>query len=138
MGYRRELKRYVLKFEDEEFSGFECVCGSLSVDEFLELNALAGEMMSSNPDVEEVGRLFNLLSEKIVRWNLEDDEGKPIAHGPEDLRAQDIDFIVAILMAWLDGMSVVPGPLPNDSSSGGTSLDAMTTELANMSRSRPS
>ena len=136
MGYKRKVKHYVLQFEDDELEEFECVCGSLSVDEFIEITGLAGRLTARDTETDEVQRLFDILAEKIIRWNLEDDDDKPVPHDAETLRKQDFDFIMAIQMAWMSAMADIAPPLPDGSSNGGTSQDRITTALASMSRSQ--
>lgn len=138
MGYKRRPKQYRLKFEGEEYEGLTVLMTSLSVDEFIGVTELANKLISNEQDAGDVGRLFDVMAEKIIEWNLEEDDGRPVPHTPEQLRKEDFDFIMAIQMSWMGAMASVPGPLPNGSSSGATSPEDMTTELEKLSRSLPS
>ncbi len=137
MGYRRKPREYHLKFEDDEFDGLIVKCGSLSVDEFIEITTLATRLQATTAESDDVARMFDILADKIIEWNLEDDDGKPVGHTPADLRAQDFDFIMTIQMSWMTAMAKVPNPLLSGSNNGGTTQEAITASLANLSRSLP-
>jgi hypothetical protein len=136
MGYKRKAREYRLRFEGDEYDGFECTMGSLSVDEFLEMSSLAMGMQSLDSKPADINRLFDLTAEKIISWNLEDDEGKPVLADPEHLRAQDFPFVMTIQTSWMNAMAQVPGPLLNALNNGGTTPEDIATRLASLSQSR--
>jgi len=138
MGYKRKPRQYKLKFQGDEYEGFECLMGSLSVDEFIEMTNLAMRFQNSQAGNEDVGRMFEIVANQIISWNLEDDEGKPIIPDAPNLRAQDFDFVMTIQMSWMNAMASVPAPLLSGSDNGRTTPEDMTTALANLSRSQAS
>jgi hypothetical protein len=136
MGFKKKPRHYRLTFQDEDLEGFECTMAGLTVDEFLSITALA-DTITGESSQEDAGRFFEIMAEKIISWNLEDEDDNPIGHSPADIRAQDFDFMMTIQMAWLGAMASVPGPLLNGSANGGTIPEGITQTLASLSRSLP-
>lgn len=64
------------------------------------------------------------LATRIVSWNLEDDDGKPIPATPEGLRQVDTSLVSALKNAWVQSITGVhdADPLPQSSPSGEPSL----------------
>jgi hypothetical protein len=135
MGYQRKPKQYRLKFEDPDMEGFVCLAKSVSVDEFVMLTQLAGDMTGGRNS--DLGQVFDLLAASIVEWNLEDEAGEPLKPTAEVIRAQDIDFTMAILMGWMDAIASVPSPLPGGSPNGGIPPEELRLGLASLSQSLP-
>jgi hypothetical protein len=124
MGYRREPKMYRLQFEDPEFDGLEVMVRSLPVGEFLALGRLQGAIDKDDPDINEVEKLFKVFADKLVGWNLEDQAGTKVAANLNGLKSQDLDFVLAIIGAWVNAMGGVSPELGKGSTSGANSLVA--------------
>jgi hypothetical protein len=121
MGFKREPRLYRLKFEDPELDGFECLMRSLSIREFRHLAGLAAVMQKQGEETEQaITDLFGMVAGKLQDWNLEDDDG-PVPADLDGIEAQDVDFVLEIVMAWMEAIAGVPSPLPGTSPSGGTS-----------------
>ena len=86
---------------------------------------------------ENIEAQFTTLAGSMVSWNLDDDDGKPISCDYEGLRVQDFDFVMKIMLGWMQAISSVPESLGKDSNSGGTSPEA-SLGLASVSRSQAS
>jgi hypothetical protein len=84
----------------------------------------------------DLGQVFDLLAASIVEWNLEDEAGEPLKPTAEVIRAQDIDFTLAVLMGWMDAIASVPSPLPGSSPNGGIP-PGVSAQLASLSQSLP-
>lgn len=146
MGFKRS-KVFVLAFEGEEFEGLEVKARGATVASMLGavdlLNTFGDEKASaaklSASDLAEVGRLFRVLAgcpaecldqheelppgqehylNRLVSWNLEEDDGTPVPADYHGLMSQDIDFAIELVMAWLDGVLGTPGPLEPSSNDG--------------------
>lgn len=149
MGYMREPKQYKLKFANPEYDGFECSLKALNLDDFLYLTRKAQEkgaqgQVSPRP-------MLAMLAANLVGWNLEDEHGPVPAvlaqcvtsalevpenghcatHAEDDKRcpvtgllAQDLEFAMDIIGAWMEAMGGVSGPLRTASSDGTPSLEA--------------
>ena len=111
-GYRRQPKTYVLKFE--EYPGLEVAARSVSVEELLNVLKLADKMTSA-PGEKDVKELFEWFADRLIGWNLEDEDGKPVPGTVAGLLAQDFEFAMAVVMAWVK--AVTPGK-PGTSSNG--------------------
>ncbi len=129
--YERPPKRYVLKFEDHP--GLEVVMKGLPVGEFLELAQMAGRLQGRNllalsgeelaGAIEATDGLFAKFAAALVSWNL-DENGQPVPATVDGVRSQDLDFILELLLAWMDAVVAVDTPLPQPANGQGTSLEA--------------
>jgi len=114
MGYRRESRRITLDFADPEFNGLEVVTRSVPLGTFL-------AMLDSSSDSAKTAQLFQDFAENaLIEWNLEDDNG-PVPPTLAGMKAQDTDFMLSIVKAWLDAIGTASAPLVGASSNGGTS-----------------
>ena len=135
MGYKKEATLYRLKFQDPGFGGFECVMKSLTIKQFKKLASMSDELKSGAEGAEDaLDNLFGTMAKKLVSWNLEDEDGNPVPATAEGIEDQELDFILQILMAWMDGVAGVTKGLGKDSNSGETSLEEQL-QLASLSTS---
>ena len=125
MGYRREPTIYHLTFT--AYPGLEVDAKSVSVDEYLKVAALADEMQA-RPDEKQVQELFAWFAKRLVRWNLEDEDGKPVPPTVKGLMSQELPFVMSIVMAWVNKVVGVPAPLRNASGAGAPSPGANPVE----------
>ncbi|TDC47637.1 hypothetical protein E1281_25895 [Actinomadura sp. KC345] len=113
MGYRRKAKLITLKFADPEYIGFECVVKSLPVKQFLKLAAL-----QDSEEVEAVEALLQMFTRALVRWNLEDDDGRPVPTTYDAVAELDFDFVMDLIDRWTAAMGGVDEDLGKGSTSG--------------------
>lgn len=114
MGYRREARIYKLNFADPEFHGLEVRAKSCPTGVFLEMSTLHEIQIPIKPaDEAKVYRLFDHFSKALVSWNLEDDAGSPVPADLHGIYTQDLEFILAIMLAWMDAVGGVSTPFPN-------------------------
>lgn len=121
MGYKRN-RTVDLKFGPDtgEMAGFEISLRRLSVEETLDISELA-DIPDDTPIHEQkklVRELTDRVAEKIVSWNLDDDNDQPIPPSGTALRAEDLAFVQEIVTAWLDAIGSVSAPLAQTSSAG--------------------
>ena len=136
--FRRERKLYQLNFEDPELDGFECVMSGVSLERFVDITALAAELETPEGRTKEnIEAQFTTLAGSMVSWNLDDDDGKPISCDYEGLRVQDFDFVMKIMLGWMQALASVPKDSNSDSPSGEISPE-QSLGLASVSRSRAS
>lgn len=119
-GYKRELKLYRLRFEDPDMAGLEVVAKSLRLREFLDMNALAGDIQSE-ADAEKMYRRFG---DALVEWNLLDENDEPVPATYEGLADQELDFVLDIIRAWQQAIAGVDPTSPAGLNSGGISPEA--------------
>lgn len=117
MGYKRNPKIYKLVFDDTtDYPGLEVQVRTLTMGQ---LYRALGEGKGA--------RNFDLLCDRIVSWNLEDEvTGEPVPVTREALEAEDDDLIGAVINRWLAEVMGVPAPLESGSGSGGTSVAEST------------
>jgi hypothetical protein len=116
MGFTRARKKYRLKFEDPELEGFEVVMGSLSIGEFTDLTG----MVDGQQSAEGVTALLEKFAGSIDSWNLEDEKGTPVPATFDGVKTQDLDFIMAIVVAWMDAIAGVDPTLRASANGTGT------------------
>jgi hypothetical protein len=119
-GYKRKSKNYVLAFEDPEMDGLEVKVKSLSVGKVREFLA------KSRANEVDVDGTFDDFEKALLSWNLLDDDDQPVPTNREGIDGQDVDFIMAIVTAWMETITGVPDadPLGGRSNSGEPSLVA--------------
>ncbi|TVZ96525.1 hypothetical protein [Streptomyces sp. BK340] len=115
MGYKRNPKVYHLKFEGE-YDGLEVRVRSLSM----------GQLIAARTDNDDGGRdgteaMVELLAERLVDWNLEDEDGAPVPPTLDAIKGEDHDMIMAIITQWTNAVAGVPAPLEQPSPAGETS-----------------
>lgn len=118
MGYRRQPKVFRLTFEDEP--ELEVYVRSAPLGQILGLlefaKALGGDFKPE--DVERLDELFAAFVSCLKEWNLEDEDGTPIPATIDGLKSQDMDFVLELIMAWMEAVVSVSAPLKRKSSSG--------------------
>lgn len=126
MGYKRNPKIYKLIFgDDTDYAGLEVQVRTINLGQLLE--ARTGTSSDTSKDVLQAN--VELLAERIVSWNLEDEDGTPVPPTFEAMLAEDDDLIIAIINRWQAAVSGVPDPLPESSPSGEPSLvESIPTE----------
>jgi len=136
MGYRRSPKAYRLKFEDPDLAGLEVTARSLPLGDFLKVAELAGT--GAGNGMKSAGQLFAAFASALVEWNLEDDDGQPVPATLEGVHSQELDFMMTVVMAWIQAMSAVDTPLPGGSPNGVPSALAPSLPMEPRSPNPPS
>jgi hypothetical protein len=127
MGFVRKRTVYKLVWDPpHELAGLEVRVTGASVGEMLDMAALADaddEVKAARSD-----EAFTRFAEALVSWNLETevlDEGGvttvPVPATLDGVRAQDLDFVLELIQAWMRAIVDVPPPLPDASTPGGSS-----------------
>jgi hypothetical protein len=126
VGYKRNPKIYRLTFDETtDWPGLEVQVRTLTMGQLV--SVWSGEGGSS-------ARTFELFIDRLVGWNLEDEDGHPVPVTREAVEAEDDDMVVAIQKRWTDAVLGVPAPLGGDSSSGVTSVaESVLTEIPSQS-----
>lgn len=118
MGYKRNPKIYKLKFgEDTDYAGLEVHVRGMTT----------GQVIAAKTGKDEDGKgplesMLDLLADRIVSWNLEDENGVPVPATRDAFLNEDEDMIAAIINHWMEAAAGVPDPLPQSSPSGEPSL----------------
>lgn len=126
MSYVRKSKVFKLTFEDPELNGLVVRVRSVPLGRLLKLVKVVGldaENLKAD-DLEMVDEILVMFSKALVGWNLEneDDDGvrSEVPATYEGVQSQDLDFVITIVSAWVEGMAGVSAPLAQRSSGGAT------------------
>jgi hypothetical protein len=140
-GYRRgeRAKTYRLTFADEQYEGLEIKVRSTSMEGLLDVAQLGGldKGNVSAADLVKLRPLFERFVSCVVSWNLEDDHGAPVPVTVEAFTAQDADFVMDTVLAWLEALVGAPGPLGGKSNAG-AQFPAGSIPMETLSQSQPS
>jgi hypothetical protein len=120
MGYRHKPQQIEVKFaEGHVYHGCEVVLRRLTLGEYLDITGLG------DVDGLTVAHQLRGMSDKLIAWNLEDEQGNPIPATADAVIGQDFDLMSTILAAWLDALrGGVSAPLEQTSPDGEPSLEA--------------
>lgn len=112
MGFRVRPKTYRLKFDGEEFDGLEIDIRSMTIREWERMMAPAADL-PDGPDASfaerEAARKaavarsdenLALFAARVVRWNLEDDDGNPLPVTLEAVKGLERSFVAELITAW--------------------------------------
>ena len=119
MGYRPKQKIYTLEFEDPEFEGLEVRIRGLNTGQVMDIDAARASGSEAA-----IVTMLKLMADRLVDWNVEDDDGKPVPTTFEGVRSLDVDFNWAVIDAWQNAAAGVKAPLDEPSTSGEPSLVA--------------
>lgn len=124
-GFERAPKLIALQWgEDTELHGLEVTLKELSVDGYLSMQRLSGEiarMEAGDGTAEELAQLpdkadrfFGEFAAGLHSWNLTAG-GQPVPADRAGVGAQGLSFILMLAMRWMGAMGSVDTPLPNGS-----------------------
>lgn len=113
-GYKRNRKIYKLVFDEStDYPGLEVQVRTLSLGQLLDARSRAD-------DEDGTKRMVDLFAERLISWNLEDEDEQAVPATLDGIRDQDDDLILALIARWQEAMRGVPAPLDGASSSGAT------------------
>lgn len=138
MGFRPEPKQYRLKFiDDEHLAGLEVVMGSVSVGEYNKMMRFGMVLGLNEEAIQANDWIIELFVSRLVSWNLEDEEGKPVPANEEGVLGQERWIIAKVLTAWQMSLVQISDPLVPPSQNGGQS-EEKSLNLGDSSESLPS
>lgn len=120
MGYVRKTPVIKLMFDDEEYEGLEIRMESMPLGEFLEIDKL-----SQDDGHDAFRKMIEQLASHLRDWNLEEENGTPVPANLEGLKKQDLVFVRAIVNGYRGALFGVGNPLPQKSSNGDQSQEAL-------------
>lgn len=116
MGF--QVKTYKLVWPEESiWHGLEVRMRGQTIGELEDISKLSGAK-----GIEAVKPVLDILSEALLSWNLENEDGTPIP--VSEFRSQDSTMLLAIVNAWTGVVGDVPAPLSTISSDGEKSEEA--------------
>lgn len=119
-GWQPDETVFRLMFKDPKYSGLVVDMRPIEVGEFLDI----AEMSDINPqrmraeDLPKMARLFGIIAEGIIEWNMLDRKGEPVPATLEGVRRQDLTLMMALAESWMSAVGDVPAPLEQPSPAG--------------------
>lgn len=136
MGYVRKVRPVKLIFDDEEYAGLEIRMKPMPLGEFLGLYDQVHEI----EDDDKSGSFESVIrgtADKLVGWNLENEDGTPVPATFEGLLEQDLVFVRDIISGYKSALFGVDSPLSQDSNSG-SQLEEVSIPMEILSESHAS
>lgn len=120
MGYKPKQKIYHLDFAGTEIEGLKVSIRGLNTGQYMDLFEAKVEAEGGG----ETSKLLTIMASRLMDWNVEDDDDRPVPPTLDGIKTQDLDFNLAIVNAWTTAMAGVAAPLEQPSTSGESSLEA--------------
>ncbi len=112
MGWKRST--LLLEFVGDEFDGLEVRTKRFVIDDLLLLDSWYG-----TPGTELLEQVTEMLAERIISWNFEDEHDQPVEISPKGLRSHvDGPFFRELIAAVRRASSGVAAPLETPSNDG--------------------
>lgn len=119
MGYETPI--YPVSFDEgHPYHGLEARFRGISVKETKILMRGSSIKDGDSETDEATDQLIKVFSDGIVDWNLEL-RGQPVPTDRESVADQDYGIVIALVKAWVTGVTGVPGPLGRPSNGGSPS-----------------
>jgi hypothetical protein len=119
---------YRLVFENKHpsLTGVIARMRGLSIRQFLDVQRLAslaeqrsaGGAAATEQVLEAVVELAKVVGERLIDWNIDDEDGRPVPADADGVLALDPESFTALIEEWLDAVAGVPVPLAGTSSDG--------------------
>lgn len=124
MGFTPPTSVYTLDFpEGDELHGLTVEARSVSVGTFLRLARLQDTASEGGLEaLAAVDELFDAFGKALRSWDLQDDDGQDVPATADGLRTLELRHAMAVITAWMGGMSQAPAPLDETSTGGGPSV----------------
>ncbi len=107
---RRPGRLRLITIDDpsSDLDGLQMLTRSVSLDVMTRVTGavqFAGRKNYSTTDMAEILDLFGAFAESIQQWNMtEDDDETPVPCTVDGLRSLEIEYVMQILMAWMQGL----------------------------------
>ena len=100
MGFRPKREPFKLDFSGTEYEGLEVTARPVPMSVMLDVLAVVG--------ANEPGSLRQMavtFAYALDSWNVEDDDGQPVAADLDGLQSQDTALVLAVIKAWIAAMA---------------------------------
>lgn len=118
MGYKHKMPRIHIDFEEgHDYHGCEVVLRRLTLGEWLSITGMGAD----GATYRHVGDQLRTMADRLISWNLEEEDGTPVPTTQEAVLAQDQALMLAILDGWIGKLNKeaeVPTPLEPSSPAG--------------------
>ena len=105
MGHKIKRKVFALQFEGhEDLDGATVRVRSVSLGKLFEVAGQAEQARDGKFKLDDVRALFELFTDRLDSWDLEDEDGTPIEQDMDGLLSLDPDVALEIVLTWFDVM----------------------------------
>jgi hypothetical protein len=138
MGYVRPTIKLVFDEDTGDMAGLEVRLRRPSIDQALQVTSLdhltskSGSLTTD--DRATIDEIFNTLGPLLIGWNLEEEDGTSVPATAEELRKQDVGFVLALIGEWMKASVGVSVPLGRRST-GGSQSEALSIPMDVLSES---
>ena len=103
MGFRPKRTPFSLDFSGTEYEGLEVTVRPVSL-------SVTMDMVTAcvTPTPATMRQLAATFTYALESWNLEGDDGEPVAADADSLMSQDGRFVNAVIAKWIEAMSASP------------------------------
>lgn len=100
MGFRPKRTPFKLDFSGTEYEGLEITVRPVPMTVMLDVAAACAA-----PDAATMRHVAATFAYALESWNLEDDDGQPVAADPDGLLNQDGRFVNSVIQKWVESMA---------------------------------
>jgi hypothetical protein len=100
MGFRPKRAPFKLDFTGTEYEGLEVSARPVPMSVMLDVLG-----STASGDLSAARHVAATLAYALESWNVEDDDGQPVAADLDGLMSQDARFYDAVLKAWVAAMA---------------------------------
>src|SRR5262249_12895606 len=86
--------------------------------QLLEIVGLYDAFRAGKASAEGIGALMDAFAARLVSWNIDGDDDKPLPADMDGVRSLDADLFMDLCTGWVEGMTQAPPPLPKPSANG--------------------
>jgi hypothetical protein len=128
MGFKRKKPTTIEMTFDGDYEGLKMSFKMPSIGEYIEFIRVAGKLalVDDDADTETLASSTEEMIDQLLRftysWNMEDEDGNAVPLNKEELKKEDVSFLMLIGNALGSAFGGVDADLGKDSGSGETSL----------------
>jgi len=100
MGFRPKRTPLKLDFSGTEYEGLEITVRPLPQAVMLDIAAACDTW-----DIVTMRHMAATFTHAVESWNLEDDDGQPVAADADGLLSQDARFVSAVVQKWIETLA---------------------------------
>jgi len=105
MGFRPKRTPFKLDFSGTEYDGLEITVRPVPLAVMMDMAAACAV-----PDPASMRHVAATFTYALESWNLEGDDGEPVAADADSLMSQDGRFVNAVIAKWIEAMNAQSSP----------------------------
>lgn len=97
-----------LRITLEDRPGLEVFMRGITIGRVIRLSDLAEQFRAGKLTAEGTSEMFDAFAERLVSWNIDDDDDKPVPADLDGVRSLDADLLLQLLEGWFEGLTRAP------------------------------